>query len=110
MHELDLTQHLLDLALEQAQSRRIVRVNLLIGAFSDEREQSIQCYWRDLAKGCPGESAEIHFEHWPVEMKCLNCGGAYYGNPSESICQFCSSQNVQSYSRDDVKLESVEVE
>ena len=62
MRELKLTQRLLDLALEKASSKQIVRVNLLIGPFSEEREESIQFYWKDLAKGSLGEGAELHFE------------------------------------------------
>ena len=39
MHEFSITQKLLDVALTKAKSRRIVNVNLLIGPFSEEREE-----------------------------------------------------------------------
>ena len=108
MHEFSLTQNLLDLALNQANSKRIVRVNLLIGPFSDEREKSIRLYWKDLAKGSRGEGAELHFEHIKVEMKCLDCGGAFYLE-EESMCKYCYSERLQQMGGDEVRLEGIEV-
>jgi hydrogenase nickel incorporation protein HypA/HybF len=110
MHEFSLTQHLLDLALKNADSKQILRVNLLIGAFSDEREESIQFYWKDLAKGSLGDGAEIHFEHLPVEMKCLDCTGTFYLDEETSMCKFCDSERLQLLSGEDVRLESIVVE
>ena len=77
MHQFSLTQNLLKLALENSDSKQILRVNLLIGPFSEERAQSIQFYWKDLAKGSPGEGAELRFEDIPVEIKCRDCTGAF---------------------------------
>jgi hydrogenase nickel incorporation protein HypA/HybF len=110
MHEFSLTQHLLDLALKEADSKHIARVNLLIGPFSDEREESIQLYWKDLAKGSLGEGAELHFEHVPVEMKCLDCTGTFYLDEETSMCKFCDREKLQLLSGEDVRLESIVVE
>jgi hydrogenase nickel incorporation protein HypA/HybF len=112
MHEFSRTQNLLDLALERSNSKRIVRVNLLIGSFSEEREESIRFYWRDLAKGSPGEGAELKFNHVPVEMKCLDCSGAFdpEGTGERSMCVYCFGEHLKLLSEDDVRLESIEVE
>ena len=110
MHEFSLTQHLLDLALKKADSKQILRVNLLIGPFSDEREESIQFYWKDLAKGSLAEGAEIRFEHVPFEMKCLDCTGTFYLDEETSMCKFCDRERLQLLSGEDVRLESIVVE
>ncbi|HLO16769.1 MAG TPA: hydrogenase maturation nickel metallochaperone HypA [Anaerolineales bacterium] len=111
MHELSLTQNLLNIALKNADSKRIVNVNLLIGPFSDEREESIQFYWRDLAKGTLGEGAKLNFEHVKAEMKCLACGATFnLEDEEESICVYCHSDRVQLLSGDEVRLESIDVE
>jgi len=112
MHEFSLTQNLLDVALKNADSKRIVRVNLLIGPFSDEREDSIEFYWKDLARGSLGEGAELHFEHVKAEMKCLDCSGAFYLEENEdgTMCKYCFNAHLQLLSGDDVRLESIEVE
>lgn len=112
MHEFSRTQNLLDLALEKSNSKRIVRVNLLIGSFSEEREESIRFYWKDLAKGSLGEGAEIKFDRRPVEMKCLDCSGAF--DPEEtgerSMCEYCFGEHLKLPNDDDVRLESIEFE
>jgi hydrogenase nickel incorporation protein HypA/HybF len=110
MHEFRITQKLLDVALIEAKSRRIVNVNLLIGSFSEEREESIQFYWRDLAKGTSGEGAELHFEHVEADMKCFGCGGALGFEDEGSLCTYCQNDRSQLLSVEDVKLESIEVE
>ena len=110
MHEFSLTQNLLDIALKNANSRRIVNVHLLIGPFSDEREESIQFYWRDLAKGTPGEGAQLHFQRVKAEMKCLACGGTFNLDGEESLCVYCQSDRLRLLSGDEVRLERIEVE
>jgi hydrogenase nickel insertion protein HypA len=110
MREFKITQRLLGLALEKASSKQIVRVNLLIGPFSEEREESIQFYWKDLAKGSFGEGAELHFEHVPVDMNCLDCTGTFYLDEATSMCEFCENERLQLFSGDDVRLESIVLE
>jgi hydrogenase nickel incorporation protein HypA/HybF len=110
MHEFSRTQGLLQRALKDAGSRRIVRLNLLIGLYSEQREELIRFYWRDLAKGSPGEGAELHFEHLPVEVKCLNCTGTFFLDEETSMCEFCYGERSQLLSGEDVRLESIELE
>jgi hydrogenase nickel incorporation protein HypA/HybF len=110
MHTLSLTQNLLDVALKKADSKRILRVNLRIGPFSEEREESIRCYWKDLAKGSPVEGASLHFEHFPTEVRCLGCSGAFYLENQVSMCKYCFNERLQLLSGEDVMLESIEVE
>ena len=110
MHEFSLTQNLLDTALKNAHSKRILNVNLLIGSFSAEREESIRFYWQDLAKGTPGEGAKIHFEHIKADMRCFGCGGIPSLDGESSICMYCQNEYLQMLSGEDVRLESIEVE
>ena len=112
MREFAITQKLLDRALKNANAKRIVRVYLLIGPFSEEREDSIQFFWKDLAKGSNGEGAILHFDHAHAEMKCFDCSGAFYPAEDEkvSICEYCSAEHLKWLHGEDVLLESIEVE
>ena len=110
MHEFSITQKLLDTALEKAKAKRIVNVNLLIGAFSEEREESIQFYWRDLARGTSGEGARLHFQHVEADLRCFGCGGALSPDNEGAICKYCQNDRLQLLSGEDVRLESIEVE
>jgi hydrogenase nickel incorporation protein HypA/HybF len=110
MRELTLTQILLDTALENANSRRILNITLLIGPFSEEREESIRFYWRDLAKGTPGEGAKLNFEHINAEPRCLACGGTMDLEDNQSLCRFCQNDRSQVFGGDEVRLERVVIE
>ena len=112
MREFTTTQNLLDRALEIANARQIVRINLLIGPFSEEREESIRFYWKDLSKGSFGEGAELHFDHTNVEMRCFDCTGIFHLDEHEegSLCKYCNSEHLDFLSGEEVRLESVEVE
>ena len=112
MREFSTTQNLLIRALEIANSRQIVRINLLIGPFSEEREESIQFYWRDLAKGSFGEGAELRFDRVNVEMKCFDCTGTFYldGDEEVSMCTYCYGDHLSVLSGEDVRLDGVELE
>jgi hydrogenase nickel incorporation protein HypA/HybF len=110
MHELSLTQNILDAALKNAGDKRLMRVNLVIGQFSDEREEAIRFYWADLAKDTPANTAELTFQWAPAEMKCLECGAAFQPAEETSACPVCQSYRVQLLSGDDVRLDSIDVE
>lgn len=110
MHEFSHTQRLLHRALKDADSKRIVRVNLLIGPFSEGREESIRFYWRDLARDSRGAGAELYFEHLPVEVKCLDCTGSVYLDEETSMCEFCYGERLQLLSGEDVRFESLELD
>lgn len=85
-------------------------MNLLIGQFSDEREESIQFYWDDLAKGTLAQDAELHFQHMVAEMKCRECGTIFHPEAETSMCPHCFGHRLKLLSGDDVRLDSIDVE
>jgi len=110
MHELSLTRNILEHALNNAGSKRILHVNLLIGQFSDEREEAIQFYWDDLSRGTSAEGAKLHFDRVKAEMKCLQCETLFHPEEETSLCPRCSSHRLQLQSGDSVKLDSIDLE
>ena len=110
MHELSLTRNILDYALKNAGKKRILHVNLLIGQFSDDREESIQFYWSDLAKDTLARDAELHFQRVEAEMQCLECGTIFHPEEDTSMCPHCLSHRLKLLSGDDVRLDSIDVE
>lgn len=110
MHEFSLTQNILDVALKNADTKKLIRVNLLIGEFSHEREESIRFYWQELSKGTLAEDARLLFQRVDAEMKCLACDLVFHPHDEVAICPGCHSHRLQLLSGDDVKLESIDVE
>jgi hydrogenase nickel incorporation protein HypA/HybF len=110
MHELSLTQNILDIALKYAKVKKILHVNLLIGQLSDEREESIQFYWGDLAKGTLAQGAKLHFQYVEAEMQCLGCSTVFHPKEETILCPSCQSHHLKLISGDDVKIDSIDIE
>lgn len=113
MHELMLTQDILDVALKQtaqAGAERVVRINLAVGPMCDESEDSIRFHWGELARGTPAEKAELHFETVPGEMQCLACGQVFSPTEETFSCPACSSNRLRILSGDEIRVESIDVD
>ena len=110
MHELSLTQNILNTVLKYAETGQIKHVNLLIGEFSDEREESIRFYWDDLVKGTPIQNAQLCFRQADAEMQCLDCETIFHPEEETITCPKCQSYRLTLCCGDDVRLESIDVE
>jgi hydrogenase nickel incorporation protein HypA/HybF len=113
MHELSITQSLLEIALrhaERAGARRITRLNLVIGELSSIVDDSVQFYWDFVSQDTIAEGAELHFERVPGVLRCLSCGHTFPLNGLDYVCPACSQSQVVAAGGDDFRLESIEVE
>jgi len=113
MHELAITQSLLEIALrhaEQADARRITQLNLVIGQLSSIVDESVQFYWDMISEGTIAEGAELHFERVPGRLRCLACGHTFPLDGREYTCPACSETRVIAVGGDDFRLESIEID
>jgi hydrogenase nickel incorporation protein HypA/HybF len=74
MHEMAVTQGLLNMALEHAAGRRITDVYLQVGRMSPVVPSSVELFFAHLSQGTLAAGARLHFEITPVEMTCTDCG------------------------------------
>ncbi|HIP87600.1 MAG TPA: hydrogenase maturation nickel metallochaperone HypA [Anaerolineales bacterium] len=113
MHELPVTQSLLEIALRHAEAagaKRIVQLNLVIGQFSSIVDDSVQFYWDIISRGTIAEGARLHFERTPGQIRCTTCGHVFSINGEDYVCPVCGDTQVMVVSGDDFRLESIEVE
>jgi len=113
MHELAVTQSILDISLrhaEKAGAKRIVAINLVVGRFSSIVDDSVQFYWDMIAEGTIAREARLHFERVPAEMKCLDCGLTYEPTDQTFACPGCASPRVRVSRGDELRVESIDVE
>lgn len=73
MHEEPYAQAILDLALQEADGKRITQIRLGVGRFSAIVPASMEVFFRYLSAGTRGESARLVFETVPVELTCTAC-------------------------------------
>lgn len=114
MHELSITQSILEIALrhgEQAQASKITRLHLVIGQLSSVIDESVQFYWEMIAKDTIAEGSKLHFMRIPAKLACQACGETYHleGNQLEG-CPACESLHVHVIAGREFRLESIEIE
>ena len=111
MHELVITENILDIALRYAdreEAAKITDLFLVVGDLSSVVDDSVAFYWDIVAKGSIAEGAALHFKRVPAEFSCLDCG--YRFNPSENIvCDLCDSNRIKILSGQEFFLESIEI-
>jgi hydrogenase nickel incorporation protein HypA/HybF len=112
MHELSITQSILEIALrhaEQAGASQISLVNLTIGQLSSIVDDSVQFYWDIISKGTIAEGARLVFKRVPTELLCLDCAQRYEPGADEFTCPNCGSARIKVVAGTEFYLESIDV-
>jgi hydrogenase nickel incorporation protein HypA/HybF len=113
MHELPVTQSILDIAVNQAKAvnaARITDVHLVIGQLASIVDDSVQFYWDIIGKGTIAEGAKLHFRRVPVELECRLCGNRYTPAREDLACPRCEGIAVNVVAGEEFRLESLEIE
>ncbi len=110
MHELSITQSILEAALRRANGRRITDVYLAIGQLSSIVSDSVQSCWDVIAKGTLAEGARLHFRRIPAELQCMACFEKYPLNGEEWLCPKCGSVGARIVAGEEFRLETIDVE
>ncbi len=74
MHEMPVTQALLNMALQHADGQRVTDIYLQVGMMSAIVPESVEVFFDYLSQGTLAEGATLHFERLPIKMACLDCG------------------------------------
>ena len=113
MHELPVTQSLLEIALRHAQqsnAQRILCLNISIGQYATIVDDSVQFYWEMIAQDTIAEGARLNFKRIPAELHCQDCNQRYTPGADDLACSNCHSANVKIVSGREFFLESIDVE
>lgn len=111
MHELPITQKLLEQVLIVAEKNRLMRVNMVtirLGALSGYVDESIDFYWRIIAKDTVAAKAEVKVVRTEGQVECLNCGKVMKW--TAEVCPQCKSHRLKITAGNELMLQSVEGE
>ena len=113
MHELTITQNILDIALNaasQQNARFIHTIRLRMGPFSGVVPECVQMYLDVLAKGTVAEGAKIEVTTVPLRVLCRDCGKEGEITRTHIQCPYCGSLHLKRLSGREFMVESLEVD
>lgn len=113
MHELAVTESILQIALKharQAEAARVTDLHIVIGRLSSIIDDSIQFYWDIVSENTLCQGAKLHFQRVPAEMKCLSCGQDFTLEGELAPCPTCGSAQIKVASGEQFYLDSIEIE
>jgi hydrogenase nickel incorporation protein HypA/HybF len=113
MHELAVTESILNIAVQhatQAGAVRVTHLNLVIGQLASIVDDSIQFYWDMISEGTICAGATLHFERRPATLKCLDCDQSYALDGELTDCPNCHSARIKVVAGEEFYVESIEIE
>jgi hydrogenase nickel incorporation protein HypA/HybF len=113
MHELAITQGLIDLVLEHAKkagAKKVLRVNVVAGELSGFVDECMQFYYEQMSKDTIAEGAKLEFTRVPTQGRCRDCSHEFIIKDMNWICPECKSNNIQLIKGMELFVESIEVD
>ncbi len=113
MHELAITQNILDIVLGEAktaQANKITRINLVIGEMTGFVGESVQFYFDQMSVGTVMEGAELTFKRVPTTGRCRDCKHEFEIKEMDWVCPSCKGNNIQLVGGNELFVESIEVD
>jgi len=113
VHELAVTQRVLDIALEkakEAQANRVAAINLVIGEMSSIADDCMQFYFDFLSQDSPASGATLSFKRIPTQLGCRRCGHSFALNSPPWKCPQCEQWDVEIQAGQELYIDSIEVE
>jgi hydrogenase nickel incorporation protein HypA/HybF len=113
MHELSVTESILEIAeryARQNEAKRVTALNLVIGRLASIVDDSVQFYWDIVSQETLCAGSTLHFERIPAKLICLDCNNEYTLDSELVPCPSCGSPKVQVTSGEQFYLDSIEIE
>lgn len=116
MHELPVTQSILDIVLKHArmnQVRRVHSIRLAIGEMSDLQDEWIQKYFDHISKDTLAQGARLVIERIPVVFRCNACGResrVETGQMKDFACPGCDGREFALVSGREYYIRDMEAE
>ena len=115
MHELSVTESVLNIVLKHASANHAVKVmciSLKIGELTDLVGECIQQYFDYLSKDTIAEGAILNIERSPVVFQCKDCNTTFHVSLKDSgsiVCSQCSGAKVALVSGREFYIQHIEV-
>jgi hydrogenase nickel incorporation protein HypA/HybF len=113
MHELPVTESVLEITLRHAQAAEAKHVNeihLVIGELASIIDDSVQFYWDIVSKDTIAEGARLNFRRIPAEMLCYDCQTRFFPSSDDYACPNCGSARLKIVAGNEFFVEAIDIE
>jgi len=113
MHELAVTESLLNIASDYAiknNAQRVISLNIITGKLSNIIGDSVQFYWDIISENTICEKSILIFNKIPAKFICQACDNEFEINSELIPCPICSSMDLRIIQGDEFLLNSIEIE
>lgn len=113
MHELSVTQSIVNIVSEEAQKAgadRVTAVDLVVGRCTCLVPQILQDYFNLLSEGTPAEKAKLNIRRLSGVVKCHSCGKTCEIKDFRTVCPECGSRDTELVQGKEFYIDSIEIE
>jgi len=113
MHELTVTQNILETSLRHAQNanaKKITNIKIVIGQFASIIDDSIIFYWDLISKETIAKGSCLEFKRIPANFRCRDCEEFFSWNDDIFACPHCNSDKIIIQTGTEFYIESIEIE
>jgi len=110
MHEMSITQGIIDLCLEHAGLRRVRSLNVEIGELSSAVPEAIEFCFEACSRETLLEGAVLNIIRVPGMGQCLECGRETPLTELYGSCGHCGSHRVAIVSGEELRVREIEVD
>jgi len=108
MHELAITQSIVDTVLERTGGRRVITVRLQVGALSGVVADAMRFCFDLVSRATPLEGADLEIDEVAGKGRCRTCGDTFALRDLILLCP-CGSADVRVIAGQELLVRSVEL-
>lgn len=110
MHEMSITQSIVEICESAAAGKRVLVVVLEIGQLSNIVPDAIEFCFEACTRNTLLDGARLEIDHLPGRGQCRDCGAEFAVNSYYDPCAACGGYMVDIVSGEELRVKELEVE
>jgi hydrogenase nickel incorporation protein HypA/HybF len=110
MHELAITQNIVDIALKSAPERQVQGITIVLGELSGIVEDSVRFCFEVVAADTAAKGAALTFHKVPAHLRCTKCTFEFKLDNGDWACPQCGNLGGEVLQGRECYIESIDVE
>ena len=113
MHEMSLTQNIIEIVEESARvhdATKVLKITLSVGELSDVVIDAMRFCFEAITPGTMLEGAQIEMNPVEARARCQMCGTEFHPDPLDFTCPGCGNPFTEVFQGNELSIASIEVE